>query len=61
MSSGFRLVLISKFNFRWSVLSNAVMLLMKSLNVLIIVLAEFILRVNFGINLQRKKECVVRC
>lgn len=46
MSSGFRLILISKFNFRWRALSNAIMLLMKSLNVPDNVFAEFILRVN---------------
>lgn len=57
MSSGFRLVLISNFYFGYSVISNAVMFLMKSLNdVPVITLDEFILRVNFGVNFLKKKR-----
>ena len=56
MSSGFRrLVLISSFYFGYSVISNAIMFFMQSLNdVPVINLDGFILRVNFGV--RKKKE-----
>lgn len=60
MSSGFRrLVLISSFYFGYSVICNAIMFFMQSLNdVPVINLDGFILRVNFGV---RKKPEKVRC